>query len=88
MSVIETIQDISEPISVQAISGGANLVRVRAYNERLVLSIVRRQDGISKAEIARLTGLSPQTVSVIMRALENDGLLLRGKPQRGRVGKP
>ena len=88
MSVIETIQDISEPISVQAISGGANLVRVRAYNERLVLSIVRRQDGISKAEIARLTGLSPQTVSVIMRALENDGLLLRGKPQRGRVGQP
>ncbi|NML74308.1 ROK family transcriptional regulator [Rhizobium sp. S-51] len=71
-----------------ATSGGANQIRVRAYNERLVLSLVRRQSGVSKAEIARLTGLSAQTVSVIMRALEKDGLLIRGEPLRGRVGQP
>ena len=69
-------------------SGGANQVRVRAYNERLVLSLVRRHGGASKADIARRTGLSAQTVSVIMRSLERDGLLSRGKPQRGRVGQP
>ncbi|MCO6176686.1 ROK family transcriptional regulator [Ciceribacter sp. RN22] len=68
--------------------GGANQVRVRAYNERLVLSLVRRQGGISKADIARQTGLSAQTVSVIMRALEKDELLVRGKPIRGKVGQP
>ena len=68
--------------------GGANQVRVRAYNERLVLSVVRRQPGISKAEIARLTGLSAQTVSVIMRSLEQDDILMRGEPLRGRVGQP
>ncbi|MFC3163162.1 ROK family transcriptional regulator [Ciceribacter thiooxidans] len=68
--------------------GGANQVRVRAYNERLVLSLVRRQGGISKADIARQTGLSAQTVSVIMRALEKDELLIRGKPIRGKVGQP
>jgi predicted transcriptional regulator len=56
--------------------------------ERLVLSHVRRNSGVSKAEIARLTGLSAQTVSVIVRALEKDGLLIRGKPVRGRVGQP
>jgi predicted NBD/HSP70 family sugar kinase len=70
------------------LSGGANQVRVRAYNERLVLSLVRRHDGLSKAEIARRSGLSAQTVSVIMRALEKDGLLARGKPLRGKVGQP
>lgn len=69
-------------------AGGANQVRVRAYNERLVLSLVRRHGSVSKADIARRTGLSAQTVSVIMRALENDGLLARGEPQRGRVGQP
>jgi predicted NBD/HSP70 family sugar kinase len=69
-------------------SGGANQVRVRAYNERLVLSLVRRHGALSKAEIARRTGLSAQTVSVIMRALEKDGLLARGDPVRGRVGQP
>ncbi|MGV3551201.1 ROK family transcriptional regulator [Rhizobium sp.] len=68
--------------------GGANQTRVRAYNERLVLSLVRRHGALSKAEIARRTGLSAQTVSVIMRALEKDGLLTRGTPQRGRVGQP
>ena len=68
--------------------GGANQLRVRAYNERLVLSLVRRNAGLSKAEIARLSGLSAQTVSVIMRGLEKDGLLMRGDPVRGKVGKP
>jgi predicted NBD/HSP70 family sugar kinase len=68
--------------------GGANQTRVRAYNERLVLSLVRRHGSLSKAEIARRTGLSAQTVSVIMRSLEKEGLLARGAPQRGRVGQP
>ena len=35
-----------------------------------------------------MTGLSAQTVSVIMRHLEADHLLRRGEPQRGRVGQP
>lgn len=69
-------------------SGGANQIRVRAYNERLVLSLVRRHGALSKADIARRTGLSAQTVSVIMRALEKDGLLSRDAPVRGRVGQP
>lgn len=69
-------------------SGGANQSRLRAYNERLVLSMIRRHGGIPKSELARRTGLTPQSMSVIMRSLEKDGLLLRGKPQRGRVGQP
>lgn len=69
-------------------SGGANQVRVRAYNERLVLSLARSHGALSKADIARASGLSAQTVSVIMRALEKDGLLIKGEPVRGRVGQP
>ena len=69
-------------------SRGSNQSRVRAHNERLVLSLVRRHGSMPKAEIARRTGLSPQTVSVIMRALEKDALLVRGEPVRGRVGQP
>nr|WP_210730663.1 ROK family transcriptional regulator [Roseibacterium persicicum] len=61
---------------------------MRAHNERLVLTLIRRHGALPKSEIARLTGLSAQTVSVIMRALEEDGLILRGEPQRGRVGQP
>jgi predicted NBD/HSP70 family sugar kinase len=70
------------------ISRGSNQSGVRAYNERLVLSLVRRHGALPRAEIARLTGLSAQTVSVIIRALEEDGLLTRGERVRGRVGQP
>ncbi|NUB44255.1 ROK family transcriptional regulator [Fertoebacter nigrum] len=61
---------------------------MRAHNERLVLSLVRQHGALAKSDIARITGLSAQTVSVIMRALESDGLLQRGEPIRGRIGQP
>jgi predicted NBD/HSP70 family sugar kinase len=61
---------------------------MRDYNERLVLSLVRQHGSLAKTEIARVTGLSAQTISVIMRGLEEDGLLLRGEPLRGKVGQP
>ena len=67
---------------------GSNQTGVRDHNERLVLSILRREGALSKADIARMTGLSAQTVSVIMRELEADGMLLRDAPRRGRVGQP
>lgn len=76
------------PGSAADLSGGANQVGVRAYNERLVMSLVRRHGSLSKAEISRLCGLSAQTVSVIMRSLEKDGLLVRGERLRGKVGQP
>ncbi|KHQ53529.1 putative transcriptional regulator, ROK family protein [Mameliella alba] len=67
---------------------GSNQSGVRAHNERLVLSLVRQFGPLAKAEIARRTGLSAQTVSVIMRALEKEGLLEKGEPVRGKVGQP
>jgi len=67
---------------------GSNQSGMRAFNERLVLSLIRQNGALPKAEIARRTGLSAQTVSVIFRALEADGLLLRGDPVRGKIGQP
>ncbi len=67
---------------------GLNQSGMRAYNERLVLTLVRQAGTLSKTGIARLTGLSAQTVSVIMRSLEADGLLKKDQPIRGKVGQP
>ncbi len=61
---------------------------MRDQNERLVLSLLRQNGSLAKTEIARMTGLSAQTVSVIMRELEDEGLLLRRPPTRGKVGQP
>lgn len=71
-----------------ALSRGTTQTGVRLYNERLVLSLVRLHGQLPKAEMARLTGLSAQTISVIVRQLEADGLLKRKTPQRGKVGQP
>ena len=67
---------------------GTNQAGVRAYNERLLLTLIRRRGALPKAEIATLTGLSAQTVSVIMRSLEAEGLVVKQKPRRGKVGQP
>ena len=53
-----------------------------------MLSIVRRHGSIAKADMARATGLSPQTISIITNQLSSDGLLTKGTPSRGRVGQP
>jgi predicted NBD/HSP70 family sugar kinase len=67
---------------------GANQTSFRDHNERLVLSLLQRHGALASVELARLTRLSPQTVSVITRKLEGDGLLVKSDPVRGKVGKP
>lgn len=81
-------KDSSSEVRVLDPGGGANLSRVRDHNQRLVLSMVQRHGSLPKSEIAQRTGLSAQTVTVIMRSLEEDDLLLRGEPVRGKVGQP
>jgi predicted NBD/HSP70 family sugar kinase len=63
-------------------------VQVRRLNERIVLSLIKAHGELSGAEIARHAGVSAQTASVIIRALEADAMLLRGTPRRGKIGKP
>ena len=62
---------------------GTNQSGMRAHNERLILSLVRRNGSMAQRDIASSTGLSAQTISVIIRQLERDGLLLRGVPIAG-----
>jgi predicted NBD/HSP70 family sugar kinase len=73
---------------IRSLQSGANQSGLRDYNERLLLSMLQRNGPQPGSELARLSGLSPQTVSVILRKLENDGLLARGEVVRGKVGKP
>ncbi|WP_282604198.1 ROK family transcriptional regulator [Pelagibius sp. Alg239-R121] len=70
------------------LGGGTNQTGARAYNERLVLSLIRRNGRLAKAELARMTGLSAQTITLIVKSLEADELVMRTTPTRGRVGQP
>lgn len=61
---------------------------VRRANEKAVLTVIGFNSGVSNAEIARLSGLAPQTVSAILTDLERGGLVTRGPVLRGRRGQP
>ena len=76
------------PLQSADSSRGTDRAGMRAYHQRLLLSLIRRHGPLPKADIARRTGLSAQAISVIMRGLEADGLVVKQKPQRGKVGQP
>lgn len=80
--------DAARHRSAAQIVRGTDQVGLRLYNERLVLSLIRRHGALPRAEIARLTGLSAQTITVIMRELERDGLVVSRGRVRGRIGQP
>ena len=67
---------------------GSNHVGMRQYNERVVLQALRLHGSLAKAELARQTGLTAQTIGLITTRLEEDGLILRDAPVRGRIGQP
>ncbi|HYS14473.1 MAG TPA: ROK family transcriptional regulator [Burkholderiaceae bacterium] len=67
---------------------GSSQGGLRQYNERVVLQAIRLHGALPAAEIARLTHLTPQTVSQISRRLLDDGLLAKGELVRGKVGQP
>ena len=70
----ETAEPIFAPETrTPPMASGANQTGVRVYNERLLLSLVRRFGQLSKIEVARMTGLSVQSTSAIMNRLQQVG---------------
>jgi predicted NBD/HSP70 family sugar kinase len=79
---------VSERGAKPALHHGTNQSGMRDHNERVVLSLLRQHGSLAKSDIARMTGLSAQTSSIIMRMLEADELVMREEPVRGRIGQP
>jgi predicted NBD/HSP70 family sugar kinase len=67
---------------------GSNHVGMRQFNERVVLQAIRLNGSCPKAELARMTGLTAQTIGLITTRLDDDGLIQKQDRVRGRVGQP
>lgn len=67
---------------------GTNLEYTRSYNQRVVLEAIRLHEPVSRAEIARHTGLTNQTVSNIVGELLARGVVKVGDKRLGRRGQP
>ncbi|MEO5806087.1 ROK family transcriptional regulator [Devosia sp.] len=77
-----------DTVKIRSLSSGVNQSGVRDYNERLLLTLLQRNGPTAGSDLARMAGLSPQTVSIILREMEGEGLLVKGTPIKGKVGKP
>jgi len=75
--------DAFEPIARGVAQAG-----VRIANERAVLTLIAGLPGSSNADIARRSGLGPQTTARILADFEARGLVERGQVLRGRRGQP
>ncbi|MBJ7313278.1 ROK family protein [Rugamonas sp. CCM 8940] len=67
---------------------GSNQTGLRQFNERVLLQAMRLHGALPKAELARLTALSTQTVALIVARLEQDALVHKHAPLRGKIGQP
>ncbi|HZY50324.1 MAG TPA: ROK family transcriptional regulator [Devosia sp.] len=65
------------------VARGVQPASVRQSNQRAILTVISLEPGCSNADIARRTGLAPQTVSAVLDDLESVGLLKRGAARRG-----
>lgn len=75
--------------SMGSVRGGTNLLKVRDFNQQVVLETIRGASGISRTEIAHESGLTAQTISNIVRRLLAEGLVVEaGKKSVGGGGKP
>jgi predicted NBD/HSP70 family sugar kinase len=81
-------QHLPEQAGLRLRQRGSNQGGMRQFNERVVLQALRAHGSVPKAELARLTGLTAQTIGLITARLDEDDLLIRRAPVRGRVGQP
>jgi predicted NBD/HSP70 family sugar kinase len=69
-------------------SQGSNSSALRNFNERIVISTLRKNGSASKADLARSMGLTLQTLTRIVDDLESRGLIEKtGRRSQG-VGQP
>lgn len=68
---------------------GTNLLHTRQYNLRIVLETIRLFGPLSRADVARRTELSVQTVSNLVKELADAGLITsEGEQRRSGPGAP
>ncbi|MBB4482420.1 ROK family transcriptional regulator [Rhizobium etli] len=72
---------------MKAISG-TNLEQAKSHNRRVVIELIRTHGSLSRAAIARMTALTPQTVSNIVEELERSHLLVAAEAQKLARGQP
>ena len=68
--------------------GKPSILPALRSSEKALLHLLRLRGALSKAELARLSDMSAQGVSIIVERLLDLDLVRKGQKKRGRVGQP
>ncbi|MCD6123051.1 MAG: ROK family transcriptional regulator [Spirochaetales bacterium] len=60
---------------------------IREYNEKLVLNLIHKNEGISQSQIAKITGLKAPTVLRIFSKLEEQGYIRQCAADKEKINK-
>ena len=85
--LLDTMPINTQPTPTLSVRG-SNHTGMRQFNERTVLQAIRQHGALPKADLARATQLSTQTVAIIVDRLMADGLLIKNERIRGKIGQP
>lgn len=87
MSTPISAPDTASRRPIRAVAG-TNLDGASAHNRRVIFDALRINGALTRAELARATQLTPQTVSNIVESLQDDGLVTADAPRREGRGQP
>lgn len=76
------------PHRASASLSGTNLERAGDYNQRVMLQAIRIAGSVTRADLARTTGLTAPSIANITRRLLQDGLLTEARRRDGGRGQP
>ena len=67
---------------------GSNQRLSGQINEKIIISLIRKKGSLSKANLTKLTNLSPQSITDIVKRLIKKKLIIEGKKLKGKKGQP
>src|SRR5262249_41951237 len=86
----DLMREVAVTVPSAGMSGAMSAARpqlIRALNEQLLLGYIRDHGPCSRADLARLSGLSKPTVSLALATVEQAGLVQEAGQRIGRPGR-
>ena len=82
------MQDVGAPRSVAIVEAPASTSAIAASNQGGIIEVLRAHGPLPKARISELTGLSPATVSRLLKGLVGRGFVERTGTEESSGGRP
>ncbi len=86
--VVHRLRAMPIPFNANKSTKGTNLEHARLHNRRVVLEAIRQAGRLTRADLARITALTTQTISNIVAELLAESMVREHPPKKAPRGQP